>query len=67
MFPASPDGQDTEEDDVEEDDGDSQETGAVLVLILNGNSEIGAHIGRILCCLICARHLIRSGYHKFAH
>ena len=31
-----------------------------MVLILGGNSEIGAHSRRSLCYLICLRHLIRS-------
>ena len=31
-----------------------------MVLILDANSEIGAHVERKLCHLICLRHLIRS-------
>ena len=31
-----------------------------MVLILDGNSEIGAHVWSNLCYLICLRHLIRS-------
>ena len=31
-----------------------------VVLILYGNSEIGAHVGCNLCYLTCSRHLIRS-------
>ena len=31
-----------------------------MVLILDGNSEIGAHIRRNICYLICLMHLIRS-------
>jgi len=31
-----------------------------MVLILNGNSEIGTHVKSNLCYLICLRHLIRS-------
>ena len=31
-----------------------------MVLILDGNSEIGAHVGSNICYLICLRHLIRS-------
>ena len=34
--------------------------GQVMVLTLAGNLEIGAHIGSILCSLICLRHWIRS-------
>ena len=32
----------------------------LMVLILDGNSEIGSHVRSNLCCLICLRHLIRS-------
>ena len=32
----------------------------VMVLILDGNSEIGAHVGWNICYLIWLRHLIRS-------
>ena len=31
-----------------------------MVLILDGNSELGAHVRSHLCYLICCRHLIRS-------
>ena len=31
----------------------------LMVLILDGKSEIGAHVRSILCYLICFRHLIR--------
>ena len=31
-----------------------------IVLILDGKSEIGPHVGSNLCYLICIRHLIRS-------
>ena len=31
-----------------------------MVLICDGNSEIGAHVESNLCYLICLRHLIRS-------
>ena len=31
-----------------------------MVLILDGNSEIGAHVRSNLCYFICLRHLIRS-------
>ena len=31
-----------------------------IVLILDGNLEVGAHVMGILCYLICSRHLIRS-------
>ena len=31
-----------------------------MVLILDGNLEIGAHVGSNLCYLICFRHLIIS-------
>ena len=31
-----------------------------MVLILDGNSEIGAHLSSNLCYLICVRHLFRS-------
>ena len=30
------------------------------LLISDGNSEIGAHVGSNLCYLICIRHLFRS-------
>jgi len=32
----------------------------IMVLILDGNSEIGAHVRSKPCYLICLRHLIRS-------
>ena len=32
----------------------------IMVLILDGNSKIGAHIRNTICYLICCRHLIRS-------
>ena len=31
-----------------------------MVLILDGNYDIGAHVRRILCYFICLRHLIKS-------
>ena len=31
-----------------------------VVLIFDGNLEIGAHVRSILCYLICLRHLIRE-------
>ena len=31
-----------------------------MVLILDGNSKIGAHVKRNLCCSTCLRHLISS-------
>ena len=31
--------------------------GTTVVLILHGNSDIGAHVGRIICYFICLRHL----------
>ena len=32
-----------------------------MVLILDGRSEMGAHVRSNLCNLICVRHLVRSG------
>ena len=31
-----------------------------MVLMFDGNSELGAHVRSTNCCLICLRHLIRS-------
>ena len=35
-----------------------------MVLILDGNSEISAHIRRNLCYLICLMHVITVNSHK---
>ena len=35
-----------------------------MVLLLDGNSEIGAHVRSNLCYLICLRHLIKLRSHK---
>ena len=32
-----------------------------MLLILDGNPEIGAHVGQSLFYVICLRHLLRSG------
>ena len=32
----------------------------IMVLILDGNSEMGVHVRINICYLICLRHLIRS-------
>ena len=34
-------------------------SGNIMVLILDGNSEIGAHVRSSLSCLNCLRHLIK--------
>ena len=39
-------------------------TGLSMVLILDGNSGIGAQVSSNLCYLICLRHLLRSGVFK---
>ena len=35
-------------------------TSATMVLILDGNSEIGAHVWSNFCYFICVRHSIKS-------
>ena len=39
-------------------------TALTMVLILDGNPEIGAHVRSNLCYLICLRHLIKYSGHK---
>ena len=39
--------------------GGEKEEAGIMVLILDGNSEIGAHVGSNLRCLICLKHFIR--------
>ena len=34
--------------------------GNIKVLIVDGNSDIGAHVRSYLCCMICLKHIIKS-------
>ena len=44
------------------DDGGLTRYSGVMVLIIYGNSEIGAHVRSNLCYLICLRHSFRHQY-----
>ena len=39
---------------------ESRRKGETMVLIIDGESEFGTHVNRIICHLICLRHLMRS-------